>query len=109
MDTSSPQFAFCLQTSRLDYDSLQTSRQCPLTISKIIEKVYLQLSGCAFTNADQNSTIITSKFPNIFIDQIINETFALGRSFQEIKSNDTQVQQWNIINIQVCIRTVFRT
>jgi len=109
MDTSSTQFAFCLQTSRLDYDSFQTSRQCPLTLhlSQIPKNLHLQLSGCIFTNEDQNSTIIISKFPNIFIDRILNETFAIGRIFQEIILNDTHVNQWNIINIQVCIPRTF--
>ncbi|CAF1240120.1 unnamed protein product [Rotaria sordida] len=102
MDTSISQFAFCLQTSRLDYNPIQTSRQCQLIIHflKTIKKVHLHLSGCIFNYEDQNSTVITSKFPNIFIDHIFNDTFASGRIFQEIKFNYTDVNQWNIINIQ---------
>jgi hypothetical protein len=108
MDSSSIPWAFCLQTSRLDDNSLQTSRQCSLTLHVLstTNKVHLQLSNCVFMNEDEYSTIITGKFPNIFIDQIFNKTFALGRIFQEIKSNDDlQVHQWNIINIQVCIQS----
>jgi hypothetical protein len=101
MDTSSSQSAFCLQTSRLDDEELQTSRHCQLMIH-FAQTIYLQLSGCVFNNQDQNSTIITSKFPNIFIDKIINDTFASGRVFQEAMIHNIKVNQWNLINIQVC-------
>jgi len=103
IDRSSSEFAFCLQTSRLDSNPLQTSRQCQLTVhfSEKTKNYHLYLSECSFSNEDQNSTIIISKFPNIFLDQILNKTFALGRIFQEIIINDTHVNQFNIINIQV--------
>ncbi|CAF4316835.1 unnamed protein product [Rotaria sp. Silwood2] len=102
INTSFSQFAFCLQTSRLDNNPIQTLRQCQLTIQLFekTRKIHLYLSGCVFNNEDQNSTIITSKFPNIFIDHIFNDTFAAGRIFQEMKFNYTYVNQWNIINIQ---------
>jgi hypothetical protein len=105
MDSSLTSWAFCLQTSRLDENSLRTSRECSLTLHAVstTQKVHLQLSDCVFTHEDEYSTIITKKFPDIFIDQIVNETFAFGRIFQEIKSTDLQVNQWNIINIQVRI------
>jgi hypothetical protein len=105
MDSSSTLWNFCLQTSRLDDNSLQTSRQCSLTLQVLstTHKVHLQLSGCNFTHEDEHSTIVTKKFPHIFIDQIFNETFAFGRIFQETKLNDLHMNQWNIINIQVCI------
>ncbi|CAF3771831.1 unnamed protein product [Rotaria sp. Silwood1] len=102
MYTSVSQFAFCLQTSRLDYNPIQTFRQCLLTIQLLqnTTKIHLFLSGCIFNIENQNATIVTSKFPNIFIDHIFNNTFASGRIFQEIKFNYTHVNQWNIINIQ---------
>jgi len=104
MDTSFSQFAFCLHASRLNYDPVRTLRQCPLTIhsSEDTKKIHLQLTGCIFSGDDQNSTIITSKFPNIFIDYIINDTLASGRIFQETMSSSVHVNQWNIINTQVC-------
>jgi hypothetical protein len=100
MNTSSS----CFQTSRLDDKSLRTSRQCQLIIhsSQISKNIDLQLSGCVFNIDDENSTIITSKFPNIFIHQIINDTFALGRIFQDTLTSDVEVNQWNIIHIKVC-------
>ena len=104
MNTSSSQSTFCLQTSRLNDEELETSRHCQLIIrfSQTTKTVYLQLSGCVFNNQDQNSTIITSKFPNIFIDKIINDTFASGRIFRDTMINNIEVNQWNLINIQVC-------
>jgi hypothetical protein len=103
MDISSSQFPFCLQTSRLDYEPLHTARHCQLTIHyiNITEKVHLILSGCIYTNEDENSTIIVSKFPNIFVEHILNDTFAIGIIFEETTSSDIQVEQWNMINIQV--------
>ncbi|CAF2150873.1 unnamed protein product [Rotaria magnacalcarata] len=103
MDTSFSKFGFCLQTSRLDNNLLRTSRQCPLTIQLLgnTSSIHLTLLGCVFTTEDQNSTIIISKFPNIFIDRIFNETFAAGRIFQEAQLNYTCVNQWNIIHIQI--------
>lgn len=105
MDRLSSPFAFCLQATRLNSEPIQTSRQCQLTIhpTQTTKNIHLQLSGCIFNANDQNSTIITSKFPNIFIDSIINDTWAFGRIFQEVISNTTQVNQWNIINTQVCL------
>ncbi|CAF1064916.1 unnamed protein product [Adineta steineri] len=102
-DISSTEFAFCLQTSRLNSTPLETSRQCQLKFHSLqnSKKIHLQLSKCTFTNEDQNSTIITSKYPNIFIDSIINNTFASGRIFQDVLFNSTHVDQWNIIHIHV--------
>ncbi|CAF1029230.1 unnamed protein product [Adineta steineri] len=102
-DISSIEFPFCLQTSRLNSSPLKTSRQCELKFHSLqnSKKIHLQLSKCTFTNEDQNSTIITSKYPNIFIDSIINNTFASGRIFQDVLFNSTYVDQWNIIHIQV--------
>ncbi|CAF0956607.1 unnamed protein product [Adineta steineri] len=102
-DISSTEFAFCLQTSRLNSSPFETSRQCQLKFHSLqnSNKIHLQLSKCTFTNEDQNSTIITSKYPNIFIDSIINNTFASGRIFQDVLFNNTYVDQWNIIHIQV--------
>ncbi|CAF1161654.1 unnamed protein product [Adineta steineri] len=102
-DISSTEFAFCLQTSRLNSSPLETSRQCQLKFHSLqnSKKIHLQLSKCTFTNEDQNSTIITSKYPNIFIDSIINNTFASGRIFQDVLFNNKYVDQWNIIHIQV--------
>lgn len=104
MDTlSSSSFGFCLQTSRLDSISSQTSRQCELKIHFLPrnKNLQLQLLNCIFTKQDENSTIVIPKFPNIFIEKILNDTFASGRIFQEIISNITQMNQWNIIHLQV--------
>ncbi|CAM4939242.1 unnamed protein product [Rotaria socialis] len=103
MDTTFSKFGFCLQTSRLDNNLLRTSRQCPLTIQLLenTSTIHLTLLGCVFTAEDQNSTIIISKFPNIFIDRIFNDTFAAGRIFQESQLNYTRVNQWNIIHIAI--------
>lgn len=104
MDTSYSQYGFCLHTSRLDFHLLEASRTCQMNIHPFANtnKVHLNLSGCLFTHEDQNSTIITSKIPNIFIDHIVNGTIAYGRIFQESSFNQTNVNQWNIINIKVC-------
>ena len=103
MDNLFSPFGFCLRTFRLDHNPLQTSRQCQLSIqsSQHTKKTQLYLSGCVFSNEDLNSTLIITKFPNIFIDHIINDTWASGRTFQDMKSNGTRINRWNIINIQV--------
>ncbi|UJR31963.1 hypothetical protein I4U23_019436 [Adineta vaga] len=102
--SSSSEFRFCIQTSRLTSEPLLTLQKCQLTLhsSSIPRKIHLQLSDCSFKKEDENSTIITSKFPSILVETIINTTFAHGRIFEEMSSYDLHVDQWNMIHIQVC-------
>ncbi|CAF1020143.1 unnamed protein product [Adineta ricciae] len=99
----SSEFAFCLQTYPLSHPTLPPFRQCQLTIysSSVSKNLHLQLSGCSFGYQDQNSTIITSKFPSIFLETVVNETFAYGRIFNKTLPNNTYiVDQWNLIHLQ---------
>ena len=101
---SSSEFAFCLQTSPLSHLTLPPFRQCQLTIysPSISKNLHLQLSGCSFDHQDQNSTIITLKYPSIFLETIVNETFAYGRIFNKTLPNNTYiVDQWNLIHLRV--------
>ena len=102
MHTSTSPFAYCLETSRLDDRPLQITRQCSLSLRVLSDKIHLKSSECTFTDQFKDSTIIIEQFPSIFLEQIENETFAIGRIFQATSLKDFEVKQWNSIRISVC-------
>lgn len=103
MQRSTSPFAFCLETSRLDDRPLQITRQCSLNLRVFLDKIHLKSADCIFTDEFNGSTIITENFPSIFIEQVHNQTFAVGRIFQVTKLNDLEVQKWYWLRISVCV------
>lgn len=102
MQISTTPFAFCLHTYRLDNHPLQISRQCSLNLRVLTDKIELISPDCIFTNDFDGSTVIIADLPHVFLDQVYNKTFAVGRIFQETKLKETEVKQWDWIKIPVC-------
>ena len=103
MQISTTPFAFCLHTYRLDNHPLQISQQCSLNLRVVTDKIELTSPDCIFTNHVDGSTVIIADFPHVFLDQVHNKTFAVGRIFQETKLKEIEMKQWDWITIPVRI------
>jgi len=64
-------------------------------------QILLESNECSFEVEDQYSTVISSKFPNIFLEIIANQTFAIGRIFEEKHFDKLEINQWHLFRISV--------